>query len=269
MNKDLSKKCWVFGDESGRMGTDRFFAIGILGTRQPNEVVNILREIRKRTDYYDEISYKSSNQKRILCSVRWTDWFFSGQDKAHFKILIKDSNEYDVGYYENNKYKAGASQLAYCESYREVLNNFACYGTDKKGLIYSKIGLEKMKIEEHLVGKIPGLDKNQCFSRHASEKKKDGSGFTGSAEILQLCDLLTSSTRGLCCSLYDVESSESWDKNTLRKNIHYYIPNIKEKLLANQNVYYPNYEPLEKQTFVIYKWRGGKKRQSTPISFEM
>jgi len=74
---------------------------------------------------------------------------------------------------------------------------------------YSQIGLQKKKIEDHLVGKVKGLEKNQCFSRHTTEKKRDGSGYTGTAEILQLCDLLTSSTRDLCCSFYGVENTES------------------------------------------------------------
>src|SRR3989344_2956035 len=178
--------CWIFGDEAGRIGQDRFFAIGIVGTKEPKKVVEILRDIRKRTDYFDEISYKSSNQKRILCAIRWTDWFFSGQDIVHFKILIKDADDFDVSYYEKNKYKAGASQLAYCESYKEVLNNFACYNENEKGLVYSKVGLEKMDLENHLVGEIRGLTKEWCFSRHTSEKRKDGSEYTGTAELLQL-----------------------------------------------------------------------------------
>lgn len=260
-----SKKCWIFGDEAGRMGKDRFFAIGIIGTKEPKQLISALKEIRKKTEYFDEVSYKSSNQKRVLCAIRWVDWFFSGQEIAHFKILIKDSNDFDVDYYKKNKYGSGASQLAYCESYREVMNNFACYNGDEKGFVYSMIGLEKMKLEEHLDGKVNGLVKENCFSRDTLEKKKDESEYTGTAEILQLCDLLTSSTRGLCCSLFGEECSESWDKNILRKNIHFYVSNIKDKLSKNKNIYFPKYEPYESQTFVVYKWRGGIKRQNTPI----
>lgn len=259
------QKCWIFGDESGYMGKDRFFAIGIIGTRQPKELIAKLREIRIKTDYFDEISYKSPNQKRILCAIRWMDWFFSGQTIAHFRILLKDSTEFDVQYYDGNKYNATAKDLAYCQSYKEVMNNFACYGEDEKNLVYNRIGLEKVKIEEHLTGKITGFAKERCFSKDAKERKKDDSMFTGCAEILQLCDLLTSSTRGLCCSLFGEEISEKWDKNTLRKNVHYYLPNIKEKILENKNLYYPSFKPFERQIFTLYKWRGGVKRQNAPI----
>ena len=131
--------------------------------------------------------------------------------------------------------------------------------------VHEDSGHKEAILEEHLVGKIRGLDKKNCFSKHSSEKKKDGGSYTGSAEILQTCDLLTSSARGLCCSLFGEETSESWDKNTLRKNIHYYIPDIKEKLSSNKNIYFPKYQPYEEQTFVIYKWRGGVKRQNAPI----
>lgn len=265
MNEE--EKCWIFGDEAGVLGRDRFFAVGIIGTKNPQGLIEILKKIRKRTEYYDEISYKSGNAKRILCAIRWVDWFFSKNNNiAHYKILIKDSNDFDVSYYKNNKYKAGASQLAYCESYKEALNNFADYNGSKKGFIYSKLGLEKMELKEHIGEKIKGLTKEDVYSRPTREKKKDGSEYTGTAEILQLCDLLTSSTRGLCCSLFGEETSESWDKNTLRKNIHYHIPIVKDKLSNNKNVYHPKFNPLNEQKFVIYKWTGGVKRQSTPIS---
>lgn len=260
MGKNIENKitkCWIFGDESGRIGKDRFFAIGIIGTRFPNEVASYLKDIRKKTNYFDEVSYKSPNQKRVLCAIRWTDWFFGGQKIAHYKILIKDANEFKVDYFSDNKYKAKAHHLAYCESYKEVLCNFADYNNDKKGLIYSQIGLAKMKIEEHLDEKIVGLKKENCFSRYPDKKKKDGSEYTGVAEILQLCDLLTGSTRGLHCSLSGEEISETWDKNTLRKNIHYYIPKIKDELSANRNIYFPSYSPYKEQIFVVYNWRGG------------
>lgn len=259
------KKCWIFGDEAGVLGNDRFFAVGIVGTTKPKELIDVLKKIRERTEYFDEVSYKSGNAKRILCSIRWVDWFLSkNNDFAHFKILIKDSNDFDVSYYKDNKYDAGATQLAYCESYKEVLNNFACYNGHTKGFVYSKVGLEKMELGKYLENKIQGLNKEDIHSKHTKEKKKDNSEYTGTAEILQLCDLLTSSTRGLCCSLFGEEVGETWDKNTLRKNIHFHVPDIKDKLSNNKNVYFPEFTQ-EKQKFVVYKWRGGVKRQNTPI----
>lgn len=262
---DDKPTCWIFGDESGQIGKDRFFSVGVIGTREPRAVIEILKDIRNRTDYEGEVSYKSNNKRRVLCAIRWMDWFFSNQDIAHFKMVLKDKNEFDVSYFDGNKYKAGAMQLAYCETYREVLNNFAGYQDDVKGLVYSKIGLQKMKLEEHLIGKVPGLMKKNFISRLSKERTKDDSEYTGAAEILQLCDLLTSSTRGLCCSVHGEETSDTWDKNTLRKNVHYFIPSIKERMVANKNVYHPNFEPYSDQKFVVYKWTGGDKRQNAPI----
>jgi hypothetical protein len=262
-DESLEPDCWIFGDESGLLGVDRFFSIGIVGTRHPKQVIKILREIRERTEYFGEVSYKSNNHRRVLCCIRWMDWFFSGQDLAHFKIIIKDAREFDVSYYRGNKYDAGAVQLAYCETYREVLNNFACYGSDRKGLISSHIGLQKMSIEQHVAGKIPGLLRKWCLSKSSTEKKNDGA-YTGAAEMLQLCDLITSSSRGLCCSIFG-EDISNWSKNALRKNIHYHVPQFKTLVADNKNVYHPSFTPLDKQTFVVYKWKGGKKRQSAPI----
>lgn len=260
------ERCWIFGDEAGTIDSGRFFAVGIIGTQKPRELIEALRNERLRTGYFDEVSYKSSNERRMLCAIRWVDWFFSAQTIAHFKILIKDASEFKVEYFDENKYKTGAAQLAYCESYREVMCNFAGYTSVPKGFIYSQIGLAKMRLTDYLVGKVPGLLEENCHSGNPREKKKDGSAYSGVAEILQLCDLLTSSTRGLCCSLFGDEISESWDKNTLRKNIHYHIPHVKDMLSSNRNVYHPTYAPYENQKFVIYKWRGGSKRQNTPIS---
>ena len=43
-----ANKCWIFGDESGVIGNDRFFAIGIIGTENPRQVIAKLKEIRER-----------------------------------------------------------------------------------------------------------------------------------------------------------------------------------------------------------------------------
>ena len=251
-------KCWIFGDEAGQIGADRFFAIGIIGTRDPKELIAKIKEIREKTNYYGEVSYKSSDKRRALCSIRLMDWFFSGQKIAHFKILIKDrdgSGHFNVRYFNENKYGTGASQLAYCQSYREVLCNFAGYANDNKYLVYSQIGLAKMKVEDYLEGKVAGLSKNNCFERHSKEKKKDGTAYTGTAEILQLCDLLTSSTRGLACSFSGEENTEDWVKNMLRKNIHYHVSNIKDRFLAGQHVYFPSHSPFHTQTFAVFNWK--------------
>lgn len=262
-NPDI-KKCYIFGDESGNLGIDRFFSIGIIGARDYEKVVEKLRDFRKRANFFGEMSYKSNDRRRALCAIRWIDWFFSGQDLANFKIIIKDKDEFKVNFFKDNKYKTKAWELAYCESYKEVIGNFADYNNDKKVLIYSQIGLAKMKVEEYLNGKIYGLSQNNCFSRHPTDKRRKVNEYTKTAEMLQLCDLLTGATRGLCCSIYGEETSEDWVKNMMRKNIHYHIPQIKNLLLENKNVYFPTYEPYNKQIFVVYKWRNIKS-QNTPI----
>ncbi len=251
-------KCWIFGDEAGQIGADRFFAIGIIGTREPKELIAKIKEIREKTNYFGEVSYKSSDKRRALCSIRLMDWFFSGQKIAHCKILLKDrdgNGRFNVNYFNRNIYKTGATQLAYCQSYKEVLCNFAGYANDKKCLVYSQIGLAKMGIEDYLEGKVIGLTKSDCYSRLSKEKKKDGSEYTGTAEILQLCDLLTSSTRGLACSFSGEETSEDWVKNMLRKNIHYHVANIKDRLTQGQHVYFPSHSPFHNQTFAIFNWK--------------
>ena len=76
MTQNDKPTCWIFGDESGQIGKDRFFAVGVIATREPKTLISILKDIRRRTDYFDEVSYKSNNKRRVLCAIRWMDWFF-------------------------------------------------------------------------------------------------------------------------------------------------------------------------------------------------
>ncbi|MBF05424.1 hypothetical protein CL644_01820 [bacterium] len=248
-------KCWIFGDESGMMGRDRFFAIGILGTRDPKNVRDALKQIREKTNFYGEVSYKSSDKRRALCAIRWMDWFFSGQDVVSYRVIIKDKTNFNTSYFKDNKFKAGAEQLAYCESYREVLKYFADFTEDKKVLIYSQIGLEKMNVAEYLQGKIKGLDPENCFEGNTKEKRPHKDEFTGQAELLQLCDLLTSTTRAVYEAVNEEGKNKCWVKKMLNLNLLYHIPLAKGNIKKNKSTYFPRYKPFDQQRFSIYHWR--------------
>lgn len=254
-----SDKCWIFGDESGVLGRDRFFAIGILGSRDPVKVVEILRDIRKKTNFYGEVSYKSSDQRRALCAIRWMDWFFSGQELIKYRVLVKDSKYFDTAYFKNNKFDAGASQLAYCESYREVLSYFADFTDNQKILIYSQIGLEKMNVATYLENKIKGLKKEHCYEGNTKEKKPHKDEYTAQAEILQLCDLLTGATRALYEAVNSMGSNKCWVKRTINLNLTYFVPSIRENIKSETSTYYPAYTPFGKQKYSIYHWKPKKK----------
>ncbi len=247
-------KSWIFGDESGMIGRDRFFAIGILGTRDPALVRDKLKEIRERTKFSGEISYKSSDKRRALCAIRWMDWFFSGQDDISFRIIIKDKENFDTKYFKDNKFEAGAEQLAYCESYREVLNYFADFTDDEKILTYSQIGLEKMDVATYLQGKINGLKPEDCYSGNTKEKRPHKDEYTGKAEILQLCDLLTSTTRALYEAVNDESQNKCWVKRTLNLNLMYHVPEIKSNIQKPKSTYFPKYKPFDQQRYSIYHW---------------
>ena len=88
INEISTKTCCIFGDESGNIGVDKFSAIGTVGTRNPKDVINILKEIRLKTHFNGEVSYKSSDDRRTLCAIRWMDWFFGCQNIARFKIVV-------------------------------------------------------------------------------------------------------------------------------------------------------------------------------------
>lgn len=248
-------RCWIFGDEAGEIGRDQFFAIGILGTRNPRAVVEILKEIRVKTKFTGEISYKSSDDRRALCGIRWMDWLFSGQKIAHFRIILKNRDLFQAEYFQNNSFNAGYRQLAYCQSYAEVLNNFAGYSNCQKVVTYSQISLEKMDVANYLSGRVKGFDPNECFQGNPKEYKphKDKE-FTGSAEILQLCDLMTSSFVGLCNAVNNVGGNKDWVKKTLQLNLMYHVPTLRDGIVSQSNIYHPAFKPFEDQTFTVFYW---------------
>lgn len=248
-------KCWIFGDEAGELGKDRFFAIGILGTRNPLTVVEELRALRRKTNFFGEVSYKSNDSRRALCAIRWMDWLFSKQQLVSFKILLKDTETFKTSYFKDNFYKTGARQLAYCESYKEVLRNFAGFEADKKILTYSQIGLAEMNVAEYLDGKVSGIERKHCFPGNCRAKKPNRAEFTATAELLQLADLLTSSLGGLCRALANEGTNKDWVRRTLQLNLVYHIPELREKILSKRSMYWPTFEPYEDQIFVLYYWK--------------
>lgn len=261
----MVENCWIFGDESGAIESGRFFAIGLLGTRNPKAVVEKLRAIREKAEFQTEISYKFGSNKMALCALKWMDWFFSGQKDIRCRILLKDFEEFKINYFEGNKYSFDKKQLAYCHSYKEALARFSPFESDNKALFYSKTGLIRGEIENYLEGKVTGFSKERCYARSPSDKKPGSGEFTVAAEILQLCDLLTSATRGFCCSLFEEEKEQGevkWVKNCLRKNVHYHVGDLKEKIKGNKSVYFPGFS---ERVFEIYNWKGGKYAKSTPI----
>jgi hypothetical protein len=257
---ERENKCWIFGDESGVMGRDRFFAIGILGTRDPHSVRDALKGIRSRTNFFGEVSYKSSDDRRALCAIRWMDWFFSNQDLIKFRVIVKDRENFDTNYFKDNKFQAGAEQLAYCESYKEVLQYFADYTDDEnKKLIYSQIGLEKMNVASFLEGKIKGLAREDCYEGDTKEKRPHKDEYTGQAELLQLCDLLTSTTRALYEAVHNIGTNKCWVKRTLNLNLQYHIPEIKTNILNSRSTYHTAHSPYNLQKFSVYHWRPSRK----------
>lgn len=259
MNQETKEsKCWIFGDESGDLNSDRFFSIGIIGTRNPIEVEKVLKEIRVRTNYFGEVSYKLSDKRRALCGIRWVDWFFSEQKIAKFKIIIKDTQVFSVKYFEKNSYKVKAETLAYCQSYREVLNNFDGFTKERKIFTYSQKELEKLDVPSYLEGKVFGINKKDCFMGNPKQKKPHLDEFTLDAELLQLSDLLTSSIRGLVNAINDDGINKSWVKRMFHLNIIYHLPNIKEKILGKECFYYPSITPYEDQKFVVFYWNPKK-----------
>jgi len=247
--------CVIYGDESGVIGQDRFFCIGVVGTRYSQRVDEQLKQLRKNANFFGEVTYKSSDDRRALCAIKWMDWVFSGQKLIKFKVLLKDSKNFNVSYFKDNKYDTGAAQLAYCQTYREVLKNFADFKDDKKYFVYHRIDLKKMKVDEHLGNHINGLEQKDCYSYSTTKKRPHSEEYTLHAELLQLTDLLTSSFRGLVCAVNDDGNNKSWVKRALHQNLLFHLSGLKPAIKDERNFYWTAYQPFTDQSFVLYNWK--------------
>lgn len=250
----MAPDAWFFGDESNLFTTNRFFGLGVLATRHPNVLISHLRDMRRKTGYPYEVSYKGSERRRVLCAIKWMDWFFGPQKCVHFKIVIKDRKTFDYTYFSNNKFGARGQDLAYCETYREALSNLAGFNDCSKGVVYSEIKLPSMKIDKYLMSRVNGLA--QCVERSPKEVNSKTGEFTGSAEALQLCDLLTSTSTQLCEVLHgSTVESNCFVKSALMRNIRMHCDGLESQLKTCGNFYHPEFLPHSDQKFSVYFWK--------------
>lgn len=104
--KDI-KTCFCFLDETGLLHSerDKFFALGIIKCRDPQNLYNEIRKIRQKYNYNQEIKWSGLDRKIRFDIAR--DFFnvFLSED-AKFNCLILDKKKLDFQkYFQNDLYK--------------------------------------------------------------------------------------------------------------------------------------------------------------------
>lgn len=102
------KTSFCFLDETGLIHKekDKFFAIGIVKTREPEKIYNKIRKIRQRNKYKEEIKWAKLNKKfRFRIARKIFNIFLT--ENIKFECIILDKNKMDFeGYFDNDLYKA-------------------------------------------------------------------------------------------------------------------------------------------------------------------
>lgn len=90
------KHAFGFLDETGSLGGDRdpFFAVGMLRSRDPYDLLRPIQRIRDKQHFYDEIKWSKVSAKKLPLLQDLVDVFCSSS--ASFSALVADKQEHDV-----------------------------------------------------------------------------------------------------------------------------------------------------------------------------
>ncbi|MFH1412583.1 MAG: DUF3800 domain-containing protein [bacterium] len=104
--KDI-KSLFCFLDETGLINSprDKFFALGIIKSSNPERIYNKIRKIRDRYNYREELKWSNLDRKiRFDVAREFFNIFLS--EKAIFNCLILNKEELDFeSHYNNDLYK--------------------------------------------------------------------------------------------------------------------------------------------------------------------
>ncbi|PIP64333.1 hypothetical protein COW96_03135 [Candidatus Roizmanbacteria bacterium CG22_combo_CG10-13_8_21_14_all_33_16] len=104
--KDI-KTCFCFLDETGLLYSkrDKFFALGIIKCRNPQNLYNQIRKIRQKYNYDNEIKWASLDRRIRFDIAREFFNVFLSED-AKFNCIILNKEELDFQkYFQGNLYK--------------------------------------------------------------------------------------------------------------------------------------------------------------------
>lgn len=95
-SRQESDHAFGFMDETGGLQTirDPFFAVGLLRTREPYELLRPMQRIRDKQHFYDEIKWNKVSAKKLPILRDLIDVFLSSE--ATFSAFVVDKQKHDV-----------------------------------------------------------------------------------------------------------------------------------------------------------------------------
>jgi hypothetical protein len=99
---------FVFLDETGSINdrANRYFAIGIIKSKQPYFLDYVIRLIRQKFNFFDEIKWNTISKQKVPILKEIIDQFFVHGDISFATILVnKESDEFDK-FFNNDPYSA-------------------------------------------------------------------------------------------------------------------------------------------------------------------
>jgi len=105
-NKDYReiKTSFCFLDETGFLnnGKDKYFALGIVKCQKPEKLYNLLRSVRDRNNYHEELKWAQINSPvRFRVAMDFFKCFLENAD-TEFNCIILNKNELDFQTEYNN-----------------------------------------------------------------------------------------------------------------------------------------------------------------------
>jgi hypothetical protein len=112
----------LFGDESGRYGTDQYFLVGFVKSSDPVLHERQLDEICIRLATQGEIKASSTNRRIVPTKLAWVDYFFS-EPGLEFRCLVKRQEHFGLTYFRGNHLNIPAQDMAYNKTYCDLIKH--------------------------------------------------------------------------------------------------------------------------------------------------
>ncbi len=97
-----------FFDETGLLNNavDKFFVLGMVKCLRPHKLNGLLRKLRDKNHFYDEIKWKKVNAKNFSIMKKLIDYFFSIYNTSFYCIVLHKDNMDFQKYFNNDFFKA-------------------------------------------------------------------------------------------------------------------------------------------------------------------
>lgn len=249
---------YLFGDESGNPGTDPYWGIGYLVTPEPEKIIQQIKEIRRRYNYFKEFKSTNTDYSQVLPAIDLIDMFFNNKN-TYFKLIVIDRGIKNTQEYINNLLEIKPEDYQYIEAYKILTKRVSLNfwnKTSKTCYIDNKSHTGRNFLERSIKGYDPDISQFKMIDSKELTREND---FTGNAELVQMSDFLTGIIISLCKQEpTEVALNEPGNKNKKIYRKRFLVRTdekeraFKRNSEVKKNIYYPNYK---KRKIDILYWK--------------